>query len=170
MNEIPQYIFEYAPLVHLFSGEEFWPCDMGEHLEHVTPHLNYTPILSRTQNLNLTNLDGLNEYNNGRFVYLKSDDNVEERPDWLGGQKNIPDSPEDFLDSAQYQTPPQHPHADPRLYGKSPPKAGHSDAPAVLIVIEKGHGIVDAFWFYFYSYNQGNVVLNVRLGDHVGDW
>ena len=165
ISEIPQYIFDYAPLVHLFSGEQFWPCDMAEHLEHVTPDLNYTPILSRTQNLNLTNLDNLNEYNKGRFVYLTSDDNVEERPDWLGGQKNIPDTPENL----QWH-PSRNPHADPRTSQKQPLQGGRSDAPAVLIVVNKGHGIVDAFWFYFYSYNLGNVVLNVRFGDHVGDW
>ena len=167
ISQIPAYVFDYAPLVHLFSGEEFWPCDIAEHLEHVTPNLNYTPILSRTDNLNLTNLDELNEWNKGRNVYLTSDDNVEERPDWLGGQKNIPDTPEEYFSSTGRG---KHPHANPRMEKKSPPVGGHSDAPAVLIVVDKGHGIVDAFWFYFYSYNLGNVVLNVRFGNHVGDW
>ena len=47
---------------------------------------------------------------------------------------------------------------------------GRSDAPAVLITVDKGNGVVDAFWFFFYSYNLGNSVLNVRFGNHVGDW
>jgi hypothetical protein len=47
---------------------------------------------------------------------------------------------------------------------------GRSEAPAVLLVMDKGNGIVDAFWFYFYSFNLGNVVLNVRFGNHIGDW
>lgn len=166
VNEIPNYILEHAPLVHLFSGEEFWPCDMAEHLEHVTPNLNYTPILSRTQNLNLTNLDDLNEYEKGRFVYLKSDDNVEERPDWLGGQKNVPNITLEHPHNAL----PQHPRADPRKSRERPSQGGRSDAPAILIVVNKGHGIVDAFWFYFYSYNLGRKVLNIRFGNHVGDW
>lgn len=164
MSEIPEYVLDYAPLVYLFSGEHFWPCDIAEHLDHVTPNLNYTPILSRTNNLNLTNLDDLNEYDNGRFVYLKSDDNVEERPDWLGGQKNIPDEPEDSFRA-------HHPHGRPlQTTNQDPPQGGRSSAPAVLITVNKGHGIVDAFWFYFYSYNLGNVVLNIRFGNHVGDW
>ncbi|KAL8822670.1 MAG: hypothetical protein Q9191_006594, partial [Dirinaria sp. TL-2023a] len=167
ISKIPQYVFDYAPLVHLFSGEEFWPCDIADHLDHVTPNLNYTPILSRTENLNLTNLDQLNEWSKGRNVYLTSDDNVEERPDWLGGQKNIPDTPADPFSNTAHG---RHPHANPRLKQKIPPVGGRSDAPAVLIVVDKGHGIVDAFWFYFYSYNLGNVVLNVRFGNHVGDW
>jgi hypothetical protein len=30
--------------------------------------------------------------------------------------------------------------------------------------------VVDAFWFFFYSYNLGNAVFNIRFGNHVGDW
>ena len=167
LNEIPQYVLDYAPFVYLFSSEHFWPCDIADHLNHVTPNLNYTPILSRTQNLDLTNLNDLNEYDNGRFVYLKSDDNVEQRPDWLGGQKNIPDEPEETEAKKR-----RHPHQKPdRTQTQEPPAAGgRSSAPAILITVNKGHGIVDAFWFYFYSYNLGNVVLNVRFGNHIGDW
>ena len=49
-------------------------------------------------------------------------------------------------------------------------QAGHSPAPAVLVVVEKEFGIVDAFWFFFYSYNLGNEVFGIRFGNHVGDW
>ena len=173
LKDIPDYVFEYAPLVHLFSGEKFWPCDMAEHLEHVTPYLNYTPIKAVTQNSNLTNLDKLNEFNDGRYIYLTSDDNVEERPDWLEGEKNIPeDDSEDLY--IQY-TPNQHsshPRQQHPIYGMKPDelRGGRSDAPAVLVVVDKGHGIVDAFWFFFYSYNLGNIVFNIRFGNHVGDW
>ena len=154
MHEIPRYVLDHAPLVHLYSGEQFWPSDIAEHLTHVTPNLNYTPIQAKSINPNLTNLDRLNEYSSGRYVYLKSDDNVEERPDWLESKKNIP-SHEDGR--------------DPKKHGKDY-RPGRSDAPAILIVVNKGRGVVDAFWFYFYSYNLGNVVLNVRFGNHVGDW
>lgn len=49
-------------------------------------------------------------------------------------------------------------------------QGGWSRAPATLVVVQKSHGVVDAFWFFFYSYNLGNQVLNVRFGNHVGDW
>lgn len=230
-HSIPQYVFDYAPLVHLYSEEKFWPCDIAEHLFHVTPNLNYTPIQPRTQSLNLTNLDELNEWSSGRFVYLKSNDNVEQRPDWLGGKKNIPDLPEepdqqdgngnnndeflqrheksediyefyehkrkaatDFGARSKPSRGKLRPKHETSFKQKSAKKAdvgkgferdtskaasdeikmrqlaGRSDAPAVLIVVNKGRGIVDAFWFFFYSYNLGNVVLNVRFGNHVGDW
>lgn len=166
LHEIPQYVLDYAPLVHLYSEEQFWPCDIAEHLFHVTPELNYTPIQGRLQSSNLTNLDQLNEFEKGRHVYLTSDDNVEERPDWLGGQKNIPDDfsedMEERLSKPMYSRPSNH--------FRKQTQGGRSDAPAILITVNKGHGVVDAFWFYFYSYNLGNKVFNIRWGNHIGDW
>ena len=162
-HEIPQYVLDYAPLVHLYSEEQFWPCDIKDHLLHVTPELNYTPIEGLPP-LNLSNLDELNGFEEGSDVFLTSNDNVEDRPDWLGGQVNIPDDYAD--DSKTYRSDPKA--ASPKSGTRS--QGGHSDAPAVLVTINKGDGIVDAFWFFFYSYNLGNVVFNVRFGNHIGDW
>ncbi|KAI4231991.1 MAG: hypothetical protein LQ352_008373, partial [Teloschistes flavicans] len=173
-NEIPQYVLDYAPLVHLYSGEKFWPCDMAEHLEHVTPYLNYTQIRATSEHLNLTNLDELNQYSSGRFVYLTSDDNVEARPDWLGGEKNIPDTPDE--DGTRRESvgnrnnPYQRPFTSPQKEEGHPILGGRSSAPAVLITVDKPNNITDAFWFFFYSYNLGNLVFNIRFGNHIGDW
>lgn len=275
-REIPQYVLDHAPYVHLFSGEDFWPCDIADHLTHTSPHVNYTTIEEMQDNRNLTNLGDLNNYEegkHGRYIYLQSDDNVEERPDWLGGESNIPDILDvggwsehsvpwpglddlrDFdLTSAKQQALAEHGDIDPQnfptdsprpnlepstdgtcggssgytckgskfgkccsIYGHcgsgdahcgaacdplsgkcnkpfhpsqlprtelrklkrrqhltskdhAPPAGGHSTAPAILIIVPKEDGIVDAFWFFFYSYNLGNQVLNVRFGNHVGDW
>lgn len=226
LREIPDYVLEYAPLVHLYSGEQFWPCDIAEHLYHITPSLNYTPLHSIKEHPTLQNLDRLNGWDNGRWVFLTSNDNVEERPDWLEGEKNIPSAisgadDDLFDDNDEWVHKPGRTHLQglkdalsdlkdwfaPDIedfearndfqqsrYSRSdevktlrrlhdelkrstvhdhPPrrhKGGRSDAPAVLITVNKGHGIVDAFWFFFYSFNLGNVVLNVRFGNHVGDW
>ena len=235
LREIPEYILEYAPLVHLYSGEQFWPCDIAEHLYHVTPRLNYTPLQSRWRHPTLHDLDQLNQWEHGRYIFLTSNDNVEERPEWLEGEKNVPsilpnkttgfagahsdgeaycsrpadakDEQEEWVDAdidSNYQSgsrpsptregvliptdtpegedfvPGNFPARDPvandlRRRGSPPQpqgttKGGRSDAPAVLVVVNKGHGIVDAFWFFFYSFNLGNSVFNVRFGNHVGDW
>jgi Vacuolar protein sorting-associated protein 62 len=229
LREIPDYVMEYAPLVHLYSGEQFWPCDIAEHLYHITPSLNYTPIQSERHHLSLKHLNKLNEFQSGRWVYLTSNDNVEERPEWLEGEKNIPIDPSvindtfdgndgwihhpgrSFLQSwidgigdmsewyapglanleeqpdfrkSQYPTfstlrkegsfrGRYHDELKKRRMSISPEhrlRGGRSDAPAVLVAVDKGHGIVDAFWFFFYSFNLGNVVFNVRFGNHVGDW
>ena len=211
-REIPGYVFKYAPLVHLFSGEQFWPCDIAEHLYHITPKLNYTSVQPVWQHPKLTDLDGLNKWERGRHVYLTSNDNVEDRPAWLEGAKNIPTTiprapdgdgdgirPEevsdvgsegskgdqnDWMDAGQGSGKVKDTNGKgkgkvyrvhdelrkPRSSVKEQLVGGRSDAPAVLIVVDKGHGVVDAFWFYFYSFNLGNTVLNVRFGNHVGDW
>ncbi|KAL1306635.1 hypothetical protein AAFC00_005313 [Neodothiora populina] len=215
LRDIPSYVYDYTPYVHLFSGEEFWPGDIAEHLVHTTPYLNYTPIEDLKEKRNLENLDELNQYGNGRQTYLQSDDNVEERPQWLGGRENIPTmtgktynysgpltSPPDYelpnvydsdwwdvgegdiIEHGGLRPNPTHaPGVVPRSVKeelkkivhptykiKSNHTGGHSSAPAVLVVVPKANGVVDAFWFYFYSYNLGNVVLNTRFGNHIGDW
>ena len=228
LREIPDYVMDHAPLVHLFSGEQFWPCDLAEHLYHITPALNYTPISSSKGHPSLKHLNRLNKWSKGRFVYLTSNDDVEERPEWLEGEKNIPADPmnpdDRFEDNDGWIHFPGRSWIDglkdawhdlkdwfapgldkefenesdfkktrwPKLAlpkdnnswrGKyhdelkrrstkheSKLRGGRSDAPAVLVTVNKGHGIVDAFWFFFYSFNLGNVVFNVRFGNHVGDW
>ncbi|KAL4885359.1 hypothetical protein BJY04DRAFT_180742 [Aspergillus karnatakaensis] len=218
-RHIPDYVLEYAPLVHLFSGEQFWPCDIAEHLYHTTPMLNYTPIQSQSDHPTLRNLDQLNQWETGNHVFLTSNDNVEDRPSWMEGDKNIPsppldglepswadwdgrvdgtfpdDTPEDRAEWYSSQLTPQSGKIDEispdelgypilnddtvrdelrKRFGGEPISikeiGGRSEAPAILLVIDKGNGIVDAFWFYFYSFNLGNIVLNVRFGNHIGDW
>lgn len=224
---VPDYVLEYAPLVHLYSDEQFWPCDIAEHLYHVTPTLNYTPIQPKWEHSTLNDLHKLNDWQDGRYVFLTSNDNVENRPPWLEGERNIP-SARGVSNNDNEEEPPADPGRRIELPGniedesavwydvgedfsgnegerlthddnrnpsstdtprgdefpldeltrrsnnddayRSRRKGGRSDAPAVLIVVDKGNGIVDAFWFYFYSFNLGNVVLNVRFGNHVGDW
>lgn len=209
---IPQYVLDHAPYVHLYSGETYWPGDIADHLMHTTPHINYTPVAEQWQHPDLNNLDQLNPF--GRPVFLQSDDNVEDDPDWLLGESNIPDKgrhpfrlPEGIRhDPGVVSHCTFHPDKQPKyhdpdlnkfyLAGKDMPpdesdpkigtepayRAGSSDelkkhsiggksnAPVVLLVVDKGNDVVDAFWFYFYSYNLGNAVFGVRFGNHVGDW
>ncbi|KAG5289379.1 vacuolar protein sorting protein 62 [Histoplasma ohiense] len=224
LRTIPDYVLEYAPLVHLFSEEQFWPSDIAKHLYHITPELNYTPIQAQAEHPTLANLSEFNKYQGGKYVFLTSKDNVEDRPSWLGSEGNIP-KPDDTEDELEWQSgiydvqedvpleemedwydarnnSPQMEGGDETHHGSLPQaplaegvdrydfmddgatprpdkggirddvndKPGRSKAPAVLIVVDKGHGIVDAFWFYFYSFNLGNKVLNIRFGNHVGDW
>jgi hypothetical protein len=242
-REIPKYVLDFAPLIHLYSGEQYWPCDITDHLIHTTPHLNYTPLRAIDDHPNLTTLADLNKW--GPHVFLQSDDNVEDYPDWLGGEANIPspggsdseegdDGDDDYFPGTR--TPPKKPgkyhdkseawydvgdgslidlggdRMDPNRKSKFRPeltnegeemvefpdpgpvdisesvedakypvheprgaspderRGGRSDAPVVLVVVDKGKGIVDAFWFFFYCFNLGNTVFNVRCGNHVGDW
>ena len=216
LRHIPDYVLEYAPVVHLYSDEQFWPCDIAEHLKHITPHLNYTPVQASWDHPTLRDLDRLNAWDKGRYVFLTSNDDVESRPAWLEGRQNIPvpvktavgdqhaldDESDDWQsledeytldgrDSLRVQDNgypdgsdldmDEMSRAEARLRlglseqeelrdGRKINGGGRSEAPAILIVVDKGDGVVDAFWFYFYSFNLGNVVFNIRFGNHVGDW
>ncbi|KAJ5142114.1 hypothetical protein N7526_003109 [Penicillium atrosanguineum] len=195
----------------------FWPGDIAEHLYHTTPMLNYTPIQAQWDHPTLDNLKELNQWETGRHVFLSSNDDVQTRPPWLEGERNIPESDEEMKESwadwdgrvdgkipgdteedrAEWLDL-RHPEDDDRdmgslqghrllrqelrkRYGGKPIQepiqdtpmegaGGRSDAPVILLVMDKGNGVVDVFWFFFYSFNLGNTVANVRFGNHVGDW
>jgi hypothetical protein len=59
------------------------------------------------------------------------------------------------------------------LHGQAPNKKTLQTEKAVgsvIIVVEKGNGTVDAFYMYFYSFNQGPTVYGHDIGNHLGDW
>ncbi|EGR49687.1 uncharacterized protein TRIREDRAFT_105775 [Trichoderma reesei QM6a] len=73
------------------------------------------------------------------------------------------------------------------LYGSSPDESGRiaNATPCVVILVEHNARTVDAFYFYFYSYDRGANITQVleplnrliedtehgmHFGDHVGDW
>ncbi|KAI1262737.1 vacuolar sorting-associated protein [Xylariaceae sp. FL1019] len=217
LRSIPNYVLAHAPLVHLYSEENFWPSDIEEHIKHVIPYYDDAP-LSRDDALSLSSLDTLNRKTG--LLSLKSKDNVECRPQWLHSAMNTPvvldDEPKDYdvdigtperrplqADTTWFDVDENHPLrriSDPRKmpqrdgHTRLPPKVsrislsretrrvaareashkpddeGYSKAPATLIMVDKGSGIVDAFWFFFYAYNLGQTVLGTRYGNHVGDW
>ena len=212
LRVIPQYILDHAPYVHLYSEETYWPGDIADHLVHTTPHVNYTPVEEQWQHPDLNNLDELNRF--GRQTFLQSDDNVEDDPDWLLGESNIPGKSDGSFrlpDGVRHDPGVVghwsfHPEKQPKYHDPNLDKfflagkdgssdeshrnmgtktahqegssdelrkrsvGGRSNAPVVLLVVDKGNDVVDAFWFYFYSYNLGNAVFSVRFGNHVGDW
>ncbi|CAK7268553.1 Vacuolar protein sorting-associated protein 62 [Sporothrix epigloea] len=257
-TDIPQYVLDYAPLVHLFSGENFWPSDIGEHVKHMLPYSNKTLLENASHPLTLDNLyETLDHYPNPSKVCLTSDVDVETRPEWLHSHGGIPapftdhgredddgsapgHTNPDVRNGHDYEQPdhqfyddttwlnvdkdrPLNRISDPRklprpqevlaqrrikgpqnararqlrqhllgggrdkqvvmeapatrpdvqrtlAHGKKPDASGYSEAPAVLVMVDKGSGILDAFWFFFYSYNLGQTVLKVRYGNHIGDW
>ncbi|KAK4185265.1 hypothetical protein QBC35DRAFT_504119 [Podospora australis] len=218
LQEIPDYVLLNAPLVHLYSGENFWPSDMAEHVKHLFP-VEGDLLMNSTKRYDLNNLGQLNAKNG--TIFLTSEDDVESRPDWLHSRVGVPapfedddeDIPEDGergSDDSRRRYPdgstwwdvdkenPPHRIAKPKILERNSPiqarkrsfeassqqpmvwkptsdsnkpdPSGYSKAPAVLVLVDKGSGILDAFWFFFYSYNLGQTVLKIRFGNHVGDW
>lgn len=118
--------------------------------------VNLEPIAGLPQ-LDLDNLDLLNEKLNSGSVALTSNDDIRQLPTWL--------------------------------FGETPDELGalqNATACVVILVESKKHSsVTDAFYFYFYSYDQGPNITQVlhpldglltdtehgrHYGDHVGDW
>ncbi|KAK5659938.1 hypothetical protein OQA88_13403 [Cercophora sp. LCS_1] len=213
LEDVPDFVLQHAPLVHLYSEENFWPSDMREHLRHLSAFEGGGEI-NMSAPLSLEHLGELNRHKG--IVFLESEDDVERRPEWLHSRVGIPQAfgkdeledveppadekepsrggrtwwdadkkhpPQMITDPGERRGKDRRPHqkrsAESRLpiedYERAsedgkPTPGGYSTGPAVLILVDKGSGILDAFWFFFYSYNLGQTVLNIRFGNHVGDW
>ena len=87
-------------------------------------------------------LDNLDQLNanNGANVYLTSIDDITIQPLWLKG-------------------------VEPDGSGKT-----NGATSCAVIVNDRGNGLVDAFYMYFYAYNWGGRILGQEVGNHVGDW
>lgn len=223
LDDVPDFVSRNAPLVHLYSEENFWPSDIAEHIQHMTPYFGNAPV-NMTEPLSLANMFDLTL--KPGIVFLTSNEDVEQRPEWLSSHIGEPKpfdedgdekiGPADGRDNEEEQLQysegttwwdvdkdhplrrisgprdrsfeprdmlskharraristedPQRPISPPGGPGHKPDASGYSKAPAVLVLVDKGSGILDAFWFFFYSYNLGQTVLKMRFGNHVGDW
>lgn len=131
-SDVPGYVLTYAPLVILEKSDTFYPSDMETHVSNTHGTLNFTPIAGAPDRLSLENIHLLNNIadENATQVYLTSNDELIKFPKWLHGEKP---------DSKTLQT---------------------KDAKScVVIVVDKGKGIMDAFYMYFYTFNQGPTVV-----------
>ncbi|KAF2452432.1 hypothetical protein BDY21DRAFT_172151 [Lineolata rhizophorae] len=138
---VPQYVVDYAPLVWLDDRDVYRPSDIAAQVDHTTPKVDRNPISGYPQPLTLSNLDALNSYGDGgENVYLTSNDDVTTVPDWLTG-------------------------AQPNAEGET-----EGAKTAVVITVDHGGGKLDAFYMYFWAFNWGGTVLDINLGNHVGDW
>lgn len=140
-GEVPQYVIDYAPLVHLYSEERYMPYDIKKYVSNF--HVEYdngTVIPGTEENMTLEKLGDMPSLPD---IYMTANSDFDADPEWITGSKNSPD-----LNNGEIR-----------------------DAPATLLIVDKGNGWVDAFWFYFYSFNLGPFVMgNGPYGNHVGDW
>ena len=145
-----------APVVYLQSTDPYFPTDLTVFLEHTTPRVNFTEVPGPSKPLTLDNVN-----QDADTVFLTSNDDVTQNPNWIKGTK-------------------------PDATGKT-----NGATTAAIIVNDKGNGNVDAFYMYFYAYNWGGEVLGFDAlnfgkschlrsleilltynsqGNHVGDW
>jgi hypothetical protein len=129
-----------APLVFLDTHDKYFPSDLATHLMNTHPEVNFKKVDAGSEPLTLKNLDSLNKLG-GSEIYLTSNDDVAKLPKYLTG---------DRPDSKTLKT---------------------TDAKScAIILVDKGNEIMDAFYMYFYTFNQGPAFAGYELGDHLGDW
>jgi Vacuolar protein sorting-associated protein 62 len=87
-------------------------------------------------------LDNLDQLNalGGKDIWLTSKEGIMAYPKWFHGV-----------------TPDEH-------------RKTNNATPCAIVTVDKGKGILDAFYFYFHAFNEGNKVLGLEFGSHVGDW
>ncbi|MBW0464664.1 hypothetical protein O181_004379 [Austropuccinia psidii MF-1] len=147
LDSVPAYVLEHAPLVYLHPNEPFWPASLQEHLKHTIIHSH------RRQPVHPPSHDPFSvlaqPHLNHERSYLTATVNVRPGPrqhPWLVSIDGKPDR--DHLSKA---------------------------SAAILILVDKSTllgipGTLDAFWFFFYSFNLGPTVANIRFGNHISDW
>lgn len=106
--------------------------------DHVTPWIDYTPVPQTPDPLTLENLN----FTLSTSLFLSMDDPAESpRPEWLYSR-----------------------------YGKPDP-SGFSQSNLTVIAVNKTEsiqsGVVDVFYFLFYSFNDGSDVGGQKYGNHV---
>lgn len=141
-SDLPPFVLDYAPIVYLHSADPNLPSDIRTHLSNTEARTDYARIPSAPSPLTLSNLDSLNEFgNDGDDVYLTV-------------------QPDDAVPDAGF------------LRGTTPNEAGETEdaTTSVVIVNDKGDGVVDVFYFYFYSFDWGGRYLGMNIGNHVADW
>uniref|UniRef100_A0A060SXM1 ARAD1A05192p n=1 Tax=Blastobotrys adeninivorans TaxID=409370 RepID=A0A060SXM1_BLAAD len=139
---IPDYVTKYAPLVYLYSEERYLPYGIDDFVSRFEIQDDDGTVVSPNRTLGIEDLENFANYS-VESLYLTALQDFDSDPDWITGRRNVPD-----IETGRI-----------------------SRAPATCIVVEKDNGIVDAFWFYFYSFNLGPFVMGGGpYGNHVGDW
>lgn len=131
---------DIAPLVFLDSKDKYFPSDLATHLKNTHAEVNFKSVEGAPEILTLENLGSLNK-SGGANVYLTSNEDVTTLPTFLTA----------------------HP-PDPKTLATTDAKS------SAIILVDKGDGVTDAFYMYFYTFNQGPTFAGHELGDHLGDW
>lgn len=123
-------------MIYLYSTDPYLPSDIGEQLKNTVPKIGLLPLPDNA-NLPPLTLDNLSILNN-----------------FGGGGKNV------YLTSKDVSKSPAW------LYGITPDSDGvvPNAKTCVVITVDKGNGILDAFFVMFWAYNWGGTVLGQNLG------
>jgi hypothetical protein len=140
---VPSFALDYAPLVYLFSGENYNPSDISAQLPpNTTPKNNFTAI---TNGPNPLTLDNLSQLSNSASL----------------------SSTEDFT------TFPRQPSYLYGVRPSSSGQTGDAVSCAIIVNDHDstpGSNVTDVFYMYFYAFDYGGDYFSFNVGNHVGDW
>ncbi|PTB35235.1 hypothetical protein M441DRAFT_452770 [Trichoderma asperellum CBS 433.97] len=141
---VPAYVIDYAPLVALDKNEVLFPADIGKQLLNTIPKVNFTKVGEPLHPLTLNNLNQLNKFGNASVFLTAKEDvtDLAKEPSWVHGVK-------------------------PNAQGET---VGAVSCTIILRSHPDNSSVVDAFYFYFFSLNNGGYVLGVPKNFHVSDW
>lgn len=146
---IPEYVSRFSPMVHLYSEERYLPYDVAEFTKHFWVGWRNGSVVSEHCDL-------------ATLAALAKNDSMAQDPGDQASADQFLYARSDFDKDPDYITGRVN---QPRL------SDGYVDAPTPVVVVDKGNGWVDAYWFYFYSFNLGPFVMgHGPYGNHVGDW
>ncbi|KAH3900905.1 uncharacterized protein SCDLUD_002365 [Saccharomycodes ludwigii] len=169
LNEIPEYVIKYAPIVHLYSEEKYLPCDVKTFVERFK--LVYYSKSDNDVNTKVV----LHDYGLDIKKDLKTNYKLFSTVGKNTTTLNIP-SNEIFMEIDDFDADVTYPRF---LLGNKPDSKGYiKNAPANLIVRKHTSNnstdadeIIDAYWFFFYGFNLGAFVMGQGpWGNHIGDW
>lgn len=140
-GEIPDFVFEFNPIVYLYTEELYLPYDIEDYVKHFKLQTKEKQVV--LEDVTLQGLSNCSKHFNTSDLFLTSKFEFDNDPLWLTGKYNKPN-----LNNGEIK-----------------------NASSILIVVEKGNDWIDAYWFYFYSFNQGPFVMGKGpYGNHLGDW
>jgi hypothetical protein len=138
---VPQFVLDFAPLVHLDQQEEFFPSDITAQLTNSHPtDKDNKPIPNAASPLTLSNLENL-----PNTTFVTSNEGITSIPPWFRGVRPDPNT---------HRTP-----------GAMSSVIILAPKPTLSVLD------VFYFYFYAYNAGTSPLSLpNFSFGNHVGDW
>ena len=188
IREIPQFIIDYAPMVYLYSEENYFPGDIKTYIPKFKlcmPSKNYNKVerlvdkLKELKNGSETpkeiciNQDGVLTTHN-LSTYFNVD--LKHTDDGIFFERN--DQSPDFILNSKYFFMTKkffNPKSD-FFQGHKPRNMGQAPLTPSNLIVKYYYqdGVVDyidAFWGLFYPFNEGAYVMGAGpWGNHLGDW
>lgn len=140
-DTIPSFVIANAPHVYLFSEEKYMPGNIAEYVQNFWMSNSTTNFSTALTISNLNSVANSARQSSSSDLFLSARIEWKDQP-WISNLGAIPRPWDGMVECC----------------------------PVTLIVVDKGD-FIDAFWFYFYPFNEGPYVMGQGpMGNHLADW